>query len=467
MRVGDRCEQVQQPDAGTDTGPAVELCNGVDDDHDGVEDRDDPDAHARCDEAAGAESTAVCGGEECTPTSCSVGTGNCTSEPGCETDLTSTAEHCATCGHACAWSCESSECNDAVQLAGGLDFHCALRAGGTVVCWGRNSQGRLGDGTTLWRPRPVTVVNIADVVAITAGQNFACALRADESVSCWGTNERRELSAAARGLSYSPRPVQVFPTASGVQEVAAGQFHACVRFASGRVSCWGENADGQVGVGTFDSPIADPTDVGLEGVVSLVSGGYHVCVLRSAGEVVCWGANSGGQLGDGSALDRSAPPDTAVPGLSARALALGGVHSCAITSSGQVACWGQNDFGQLGSGSLRNAYVPTMPYLLDGVTSLALGDVHGCARVSEQLYCWGGNSSRQVGVDSFEVLTEPTALSMVAGAVEVSGSMRNTCARLSTGHVTCWGDNSWGQLGGGYRAAAPSASPVMVLPPTD
>jgi alpha-tubulin suppressor-like RCC1 family protein len=275
---------------------------------------------------------------------------------------------------------------------------CALTASGGVKCWGSNVHGQLGDGTTTNRRAPVSVSGLTSGVrAIAAGGSHTCALTTSGGVKCWGWNDRGELGDGTTTDRHTP--VDVSGLATGVRAIAAGGEHTCALTASGGVKCWGGNGVGQSGDGT-STDRHTPVDVsGLtSGVSAIAVGGFHTCALTASGGVKCWGWNDLGQLGDGTATDRSAP--VAVSGLtSAVSVIAAGAHTCALTASAGVKCWGLNDHGQLGDGTVANRSAPVdVSGLTSGVSAIAAGDAHSCAlTASGDVKCWGANVLGQLG----------------------------------------------------------------------
>jgi alpha-tubulin suppressor-like RCC1 family protein len=242
-------------------------------------------------------------------------------------------------------------------VAVGSMHACGLTTRGGLKCWGSNSFGGLGDGTTEERQSPVDVIGLSGgVTSIAAGVDFSCAVHKG-GAKCWGSNDTGQLGNGT--YESSAEPVALPGLESGVSAVAAGVFHACAVKTNGEVWCWGENLAGELGDGTGQSIPVPVKVINLEaGAQSVVVGGSHTCALTKTGGVKCWGGNSNGQLGDGSTTDRNTPVD--VMGLTSGvvAIAAGGSHTCAVLTGGSVKCWGLNENGQLGNGSNQNSSTP-------------------------------------------------------------------------------------------------------------
>lgn len=229
---------------------------------------------------------------------------------------------------------------------------CAVLGSGSIRCWGSDAWGELGDGTTYpWgaggRNAPVTVQGITDAISVAAGNGFTCALRSGGAVACWGMGIHGELGDGLdagnsfNNMSLSPKPVA---TISGAVGIAAGQREACAILSTGRVVCWGEKADHDPN----RSNSADPSPYEVPGVAAAVavSIGYsHACMVQGDGTVQCRGDNSVGQ--QGRTLNEGGGP---VWGLTdAVDIDAGDNHTCAKRSTGALVCWGDQRFGQLGN----------------------------------------------------------------------------------------------------------------------
>ncbi|MBO6938703.1 MAG: hypothetical protein JJ863_27290 [Deltaproteobacteria bacterium] len=242
------------------------------------------------------------------------------------------------------------------HLSAGADHACAI-ASGQVFCWGSDASGKLGDGAPIAQqdlPVPVTLPN--DAVDVAAGLDHSCAALTDGSVHCWGSGSDRQLGVALAG---SPSPVRAELT-SGVSAVAvaAGSLFTCAVTSDREAHCWGRPE--RTGDGTVGSAVPRPVDSSALGgaeVATLAAGAEHGCLVVSDGRVGCWGDNSEGQLGRGAGpRSLSAVP---VSGLeTAVRVAAGGAHGCARRLDGTVVCWGRNGDGQVGDGTTDERSMP-------------------------------------------------------------------------------------------------------------
>jgi alpha-tubulin suppressor-like RCC1 family protein len=350
-------------------------------------------------------------------------------------------------------------------LAAGGNHTCAVTAEGGVMCWGSNGNGQLGDGSRTDRTKPVNVKNLSSpAVAVVAGWEHTCALDETGAVQCWGRNKEGELGNG--GTQRSSEPVAVEGLGSRAVALAAGDYHTCAVTAEGGVKCWGQNDQGQLGDGTT-KPQNVPVDVqGLTaGATAVAAGTRHTCVVSGTGGVLCWGANDLAQLGDGSNADFRGKP-APVEGLSggvAELTAKGG-HTCVRDGSGTVFCWGENKYGQLGDGTNDNLSTPAPVIGLgEPAARIAAGWRQTCAAlVDGSLKCWGWNFYGQLGEGSTANRNKPVSVQGLKGkAVTVAGGYGHTCVILESGEIYCWGLNQDGQLGN--RTNLDSPVPVKVI----
>jgi len=352
---------------------------------------------------------------------------------------------------------------EAIRITSGYGQTCALMTTGIVKCWGFNGNGQLGDGTNTNRRIPVDVVGLPyEITMVSAGSGHTCALTSSGGVKCWGDNDYGQLGDGM--ITDRLTPVDVLGLTSGMTDVSAGDYHSCALTSEGGVKCWGENGFGQLGDGTITSH-STPVDVGelTSGVIAIRAGKDHTCVLTETGGVKCWGSNEYGQLGDGTTDDRLTPVDVVGLTEEVTSISAGRGYTCAVTASGGLKCWGYNYSGQLGDGTTTSSSTPVdVVGLASGVKGVSTGDFHTCALTSEgAVKCWGANNAGQLGYEIYPNNTTPSdVVGLSSGMVAVSTGGLHSCALTSEGAVKCWGNNMYGQLGNGTTTT--QSTPVEV-----
>ncbi|MFN7003541.1 MAG: RCC1 domain-containing protein [Roseinatronobacter sp.] len=360
------------------------------------------------------------------------------------------------------------------DVAVGANHTCAVAQSGSVWCWGENSGGAIGDGTLVRRLVPTRVVDLdGPHVAVAVGEGFSCALSESGAVHCWGRNTRGQLGDGT--TSNSVRPVPVRGLQSGVQAITAGAGSACAINAQGRVLCWGENSDGQLGDGSTTARSRPVRVQGLGGDVQAISAGSrHACALNRNGRAMCWGANRRGQLGDGTYTRRLVATRVAGVPRDARAISVGGGHSCMLDRQGRVLCWGWNGDGALGSGNYESSPLRVRARRIGtGAIALsALGEAweagnvprgHTCAVMADgRTMCWGRNDQGQIGNGGTGGSARPLRVRGLSTPQHLAqGVGQHRCAINAAGRLMCWGENVYGQLGNDSISIA--RTPVAVL----
>ena len=301
-------------------------------------------------------------------------------------------------------------------------------------------------------PAPVTPT----MGRIAAGYVHTCVVTDAGAVRCWGTQNFGD------GTTTEASPsVNVVGLASGITAIAAGNYHTCVLTGSGGVKCWGSNSGGELGNGTT-SASTTPVDVtGLSGGITAISaGGGHTCALTNSGGVKCWGSNPYGALGDGTNLDSSVPVDVVGLDSGISMIAAGGRHTCALTDGGSVTCWGD---GQHDDAEVHHTNVPVdVPGLENDVRLIAAGNFSTCAvRDEGSVTCWGPNYAPPPGERLPDRFVPVDVSRLAAGVSAITVGDAHSCV-LTGGGAACWGGNSYGELGNGLTSDSRVPFPLDV-----
>ena len=326
--------------------------------------------------------------------------------------------------------------------------------------------GPVGGGTEV----TITGTNLEQVVDIEWEQvgsdiYHACALSTAGAVYCWGSDSQGQLGNGPGGSQSTPGPV-LAPMDADVVQIAVGAEHTCALTSAGAVYCWGGDGYGQLGdnSGLTNQQAPVPLAAPLNANVKQISAGHrHTCALTNAGAVYCWGLNNYGQIGNNSTTNRPTPFAFPAPmNANVKQISAGGTHTCAVTNAGALYCWGRNRMGELGVGNLNTQLTPTaaLAPMNSGIAQVGTGEEHTCALTdSGAVYCWGRNNYAQVGAgigggatcSGSSCRTSPVALAapMDADVAEISVRKDNTCALTTSGAVYCWGNNQYSQVGVG------------------
>ena len=307
--------------------------------------------------------------------------------------------------------------------AGG--FHtCARFEDGTVSCWGYSNAGQ--NGRLMSSGVPALVAGLADVSDLGLGQEHSCAVLTTGEAMCWGLNAESELGRGIDSPIFTEVPDFVCPVgsvgpcvgnqATDIAEIHGGSYHTCLLTTGGVAACWGLANNGRTSHATDTD---NPTEVYLGGdsATSVSVGTAHSCVAAAGGSARCWGGNTAGQLGDPNAGTESqfalhVYTDAAGTTLLNGALAVASFSSstCALRIGGDIRCWGENDSGQLGDGTMSNdSFFAVANGITADATLVRVGGGHACALVgTEDLRCWGGNSGGQLGNGDPTLANQPT-----------------------------------------------------------
>lgn len=369
----------------------------------------------------------------------------------------------------------TGEMTGIVELALGRAHTCARMLDNTVLCWGYNFYGNLGDGTTTNRTKPAPVTGLTDVAQIAAGYNHNCARHLDGTVSCWGSHWYGAVGDGSPMGTSTPTAKKTLavkvPGITNAVQLALGENLSCARLSTGEVKCWGWGSDGALGSGTIAHSNVPVTVAGLGFATDLVAGYRHVCAKSFDGSRRCWGSDGDGQLGIGTVTDYNTPSRN--PGLSSVAqIAMGrssaGGHGCAAMTDKSLKCWGRGREGQTANGGLLDTFTPVaVPGL--SVEQLVAGQNHTCALLTGgSVACFGDANYGVLGgggaaPTAVTPTATPVAVTGISTAKQLAAGHRFNCALLTDGTVSCWGRNDQGQLVDGTTTNSATPKTIAAL----
>ncbi len=450
-----------------------------------------------CDEARFGSECSTCGaaGQAC----CAAGTTTCGEGLVCG-ESTCTAcggvgqPCCAgetTCGD--GLFCGGGTCSECViDVAPGRRHMCSLRYDGTVWCSGQNNTAQLGRAPSDARSAtPAQVMGadgaaFGDAVSLGSGRDHSCAVRRDGTVWCWGRHSEGQLGDNTPPRDSEPVPVQVIQAdglpLTNIVSVSAGNCHTCAMDGAGGVACWGCNYAGQLGDGgvaprPFADPVLDSTGVPFTGVAELSVAHQHACARRSDATAWCWGNNKYGQVGNGMLGDGTYQPYPAMALDDVESLGAGSYFTCATRRDGTAWCWGRAFGNRLGDGKDDVPEDRPRPgRVLEDfgggpfmhASRISVGSV-GCLVTNDTgVWCWGNDQYGTTG--GFNGSSVPAPVidregNQLAGVDRLVGHNAHTCAHQTTGRYVCWGRNSHGELANGTTVNTGRPSTVALTCP--
>ena len=394
------------------------------------------------------------------------------------------------------------------KLALGSNHTCAILQDGRIMCWGDSHWGQLGISSA--GSSPTEIVTDSGATSISSYKNNVCVAYADGSANCWGDNTSYSLTNSTStiiapqkvypagssityhsagleftclianggniycrgshaygqtgctgviGGSYSTCPVTP-PVAVTATQIDSGSYHSCAVMSDESVICWGSNWHGVLGYGVIGTSYGTPstTIAAGSGVTQVTAGEMHTCALTNSGAVYCWGNNDYNQLGQAAASATDTMVATAVVGLpeAITKISAGFYHTCALGASGAVYCWGYNGTGANATGSVSDSSAPAEITNAPSIaTDVEAGGYHTCLISDDEPYCWGLANNLQISSRESTFLGRPsdpfmfakTSIQKIMSSPDDALRISHTCAQLSNNNIVCTGDNTYGQLG--------------------
>ena len=325
--------------------------------------------------------------------------------------------------------------NSVIAVSGGGSHSLALKSDGFVWAWGLNDDGQLGNGTSTASKKPVRVTTVPNVIAIAAGESHSLALGSDGTIMAWGLNVNGQLGDGTNNNSNIPVPVASFDKV--VEIACGGSFSFAVRTDS-TVWAWGSNSDGQLGLGNTNVGPKTPTKItGLTGIVDIDGGSDHSIAVKADGTVYAWGANASGQLGNGTTKPKTSPTKITSLKLMVAVAAGGASHSLALGADDTVKSWGSNASGQLGNNSTKNSSKPVSVQGLSGIiTAFDAGRFHSLfVKADGTVWASGYNAFGQLGNWSLINDSSPVKVSGLSKVMNVPGGWWFSLALKTDGTV--------------------------------
>lgn len=332
----------------------------------------------------------------------------------------------------------------------------------TVLAWGDNTKGQIGNGNTTNATYPTKVFGLTNIISVSAGDGFSLALDSSGYVWAWGANDNGQLGDTTTSTRNTPVRVSRL---NGVTQIAAGKSFALAVKDDGTVWAWGSNTKGQLGTASSGTPFrAAPAQVsgsGFEKIHKIAAGVEHALAIKEDGSVWSWGSNDRGQLGLGNTTDSNVPARIALPAGTVIDEVAAGNHSLAIQSNGSLWAWGKNDMGQLGDDTTSDR---TSPVLVTDITEVGAITVAPTWSVAIQrdgsTWAWGDNEKSQLLDNTKTQRHYPVKSQSLSDIVSVATGSDFTVVGDYTGNIVAWGVNGKGQLGSGDTKDNYSASAV-------
>ena len=334
------------------------------------------------------------------------------------------------------------------EISAGDAHTLAIKNDGTLWAWGRNNKSQMGDGTTVDKNTPTQIGTDTDWAIVSAsGMIHSLAIKTNGTLWTWGDNSNGQLGDGTTLKRNTP--VQI-GSDTDWSSISGGLYFSVALKNNGTLWTWGNNDFAHLGNGTTGGTIYTPQQVGVDTDWSSISSNFdHTIALKSNGTLWAWGGNNKGQLGDGTTVDKNIPTQIG-SATDWSQIAPGGYHSLAVKTDGTLYTWGLNNGGQLGDGTNSDKLVPTQVGSATDWTGVFAGGWSSFAlKTDNNLYACGYGSSGQIGNGTNSNCVTFTAVNSSSNMQKVAAGTRHVGAILTDGSLLMWGYNSTGQLGDG------------------
>jgi alpha-tubulin suppressor-like RCC1 family protein/Tfp pilus assembly major pilin PilA len=358
------------------------------------------------------------------------------------------------------------------SIVSGGNSNCGFTNTGLTYCWGYSGDGQFannkeGEANATY-PTPVYTKGALDgltIKSVSAGTQGTCAIASNDKLYCWGNGINGEIGDDEYASYNQPVAVHVDGQIGGeaILSISTSTYFSCAISSSHRAFCWGGGWNGQLGNGTtgsYGQPIAIDTTGVLNGktIKALSTGWDHTCVIASDDKAYCWGANRSGEIGDGTKTQRTSPVAVntagALNGKTIKSISAGVSTTCVIASDDNAYCWGQNDIGELGDGTIVEKTLPTAVFKTGALGSRPLKSIstagwHTCVIASDDNgYCWGSNWAGELGDNTYNASSNVPVAVYTGGKLSgktlsvLSVGVYHTCAVTTDSIAYCWGSNA-------------------------
>ena len=395
-----------------------------------------------------------------------------------------------------------------ISVGTGFDHTCLINDNRKLYCWGENVYSQLGDGTSVQSTTLSAIDHSTDYEKVDAGQYATCAITKTGALKCWGYNQYSAITGSTSATAINS-PLEI-DTGTVYAEVKVGKHHICAITNLKQIKCWGQNSVFQVSGATSASTVTQPMLIdNVNQYLKLSVADNYSCAITTNYELKCWGqsqsyfselnflspttvdssnqykhisvnedsmcgllvdgtlrcrgSNANGQLGDGTQIDQTAGFVTIDSANKYTDVIVGSQHTCGKTISGQINCWGDNYYAELGINveSLQNT--PTQIDSSVTYSQVAIGNYHTCGITSDGiLKCWGSNVKGQLGDQTVTLKTTPVVIDSMVTYSSVAAGTNFTCGITTAGALKCWGEGANYQLGTTVSSPYYVSSPVVV-----